>query len=32
VERSVVITERARREVNTYLAARKDHGAALFVS
>ena len=32
VERSVVVTERARHEVNTYLAAREDHGAALFVS
>ena len=32
VERSVVITPRARNDVNTYLAARKDPGAALFVS
>ncbi len=32
VERSVVITDRARTEVNSYLAARTDQGAALFVS
>ncbi len=32
VERSVVITERARTELDTYLQARGDEGAALFVS
>ncbi len=32
VERSVVITDRARTEVNAYLAGRTDQGAALFVS
>ncbi len=32
VERSVVITDRARTEVNAYPAARTDQGAALFVS
>ena len=32
VERSVVITQRARTEVNRYLAARDDDGLALFVS
>ena len=32
VERSVVITDRARTEVNAYLAARTEQGAALFVS
>jgi integrase/recombinase XerD len=32
VERSVIITDRARTEVNAYLAVRTDQGAALFVS
>ena len=32
VERSVVITDRARTEINLYLAARQDDGPALFVS
>ncbi len=32
IERSVVITQRARTEVNLYLAARDDDGPALFVS
>jgi site-specific recombinase XerD len=32
VERTVVITDRARADVNTYLAARADDVPALFVS
>ena len=32
VERSVVITDRARTEIDAYLHARDDHGPALFVS
>jgi len=32
VERTVVITDRARTEVDTYLGARTDPGVALFVS
>jgi len=32
VERTVVITDRARTEINTYLDARTDPGPALFVS